>query len=104
MSECVLVLVAPPSLEAALVDWLLERVPAFSSFPIAGHGSAHAELSLSEQVEGRQAQVLFWVQLTHAEATRVTQEISARFNHVELHYWMLPVLASGRTGSAPSGG
>lgn len=97
MSECIVVLVAPPSVEGVLVDWLLERVPAFSSFPIAGHGSAHHDLSTAEQVEGRQAQVLFWVQLPLAEAEQMVQEAMSRFDHVKLHYWILPVSASGYT-------
>lgn len=98
MSESILVLVAPPSIEGSLVDWLLERVPAFSSFPVAGHGTAHQDLSMAEQVEGRKAQVLFWIHLPTAEVERLTTEIAARFGHVKLHYWVLPVSASGRAG------
>ncbi len=98
MTDCVLVLVVPPNVEGPLVDWLLERVPAFSSFPIAGHSSAHQGLSLSEQVEGRQEQLLFWIHLPIAEAEQVTKDISAQFDHVKLHYWILPVAAAGRTG------
>lgn len=100
MSDCIVVLVATPSVEGILVDWLLERVPAFSSFPIAGHGSAHHDLSTAEQVEGRQAQVLFWVQLPLTDAEPFVQELVSRFAHVKLHYWILSVTASGYTKGA----
>ena len=43
MDQCLLVLIASPSIENAVVDWLLDRndIPGFTSAPISGHGPAH---------------------------------------------------------------
>ena len=55
-----LILTIPPSLEDDLVDYLLslEAVGGFTSYPVHGHGE-NRQLSIAEQVTGRQKRVQF---------------------------------------------
>jgi len=98
MSETSVLLVAPPALEDPLVDWLLHRadVPGFSSFPIRGHGAAHEHLSPAEQVEGRAAQVLFWVELPAPRARQVIDGLRRDLPPARVHYWLFPAIEAGR--------
>ena len=98
MEETLLILVATPALEEALVDWLLEHedAPAFTSMPISGHGVGHATLSIAEQVTGRQHQVMFHVQATRHEADALIEELRGRFAGTGLSYWVMPLIEMGR--------
>ncbi len=99
MSETVvLVLVAPPALEDPLVDWLLHRadVPGFSSFPIRGHGATHERFSALEQVEGREGQVLFWIELPAMRAREFIDGLRRDHARARIHYWLIPALEAGR--------
>ncbi len=98
MQECLLVIVTTPALEESLVDWLLarEQLSGFSSTRIDGHGSRQTELSLAEQVMGRQRKVMFHV---HTDCTVVTQLLDvlrADFAGAGLHYWVMPLLDAGK--------
>ena len=99
MSDLVLFnLVVPPSVEDALVDWLLGRasVPGFTSLPAFGHGSSVHSMSLAEQVAGRRRQTLFQLYLGREEARALVEDLGAAFSGSGLHYWVLPVQAAGR--------
>lgn len=98
MNECLLVIVATPAVEETLVDWLLERsvVSGFSSVRIDGHGSRHAELSLAEQVLGRQRKVMFHVHLARESISGLLDELRTEFAGAGLHYWVMPLLEAGR--------
>jgi hypothetical protein len=98
MSESLLHLIVPTSVEDALTEWLLERddVPGFSSLPVSGHGSSEHSMSLAEQVAGRSRRVLFLVQLTEPVVERLLQELRGDFAGTGLHWWVLPVIAAGR--------
>lgn len=92
-----LVLSAPPALEEALIDWLLEHGEGagFTSQHVNGHSSYHGHLSLAEQVSGRQRRVQFQV---HAEAERIQvilQGLRVDFTGSDVHYWVMPLLMSG---------
>lgn len=92
-----LVLSAPPALEEALIDWLLEHGEGagFTSHPVSGHSSRHGHLSLAEQVSGRQRRVQFQV---HAEAGRIQailQGLRRDFTGSDVHYWVAPLVMSG---------
>ena len=67
-SESLVILNAPPSLEEALVDWLLAHGSGtgFTSFPAEGHSTRHDNLSTAEQVSGRQRRQQFQVQMASA--------------------------------------
>ncbi|MCG6943164.1 MAG: DUF3240 family protein [Thiohalocapsa sp.] len=98
MSDSLLHLIVPTSIEDALVEWLLERddVPGFSSLPISGHGSSEHSMSLAEQVAGRTRRVLFLLQLPQPVAERVLAALQSDFAGTGLHWWLTPVLAAGR--------
>jgi hypothetical protein len=98
MSECLLVIIATPAIEESVVDWLLERkeISGFSSTRIDGHGSRHSELSLAEQVTGRQRKVMFHV---HAECVALhilLDGLKQQFKGAGLHYWLMPLLEAGQ--------
>jgi hypothetical protein len=97
MSEpCLLVLIAPPQLEEALVDFLLERegFAGFSLMKIDG-SPAHGALTLSEQVTGRKRQVMFQVHADRADARALVAKLREDFRGVGLHYWMTPLIEAG---------
>ncbi|MGD2073988.1 MAG: DUF3240 family protein [Gammaproteobacteria bacterium] len=97
MDQCLLVLIASPSIEYALVDWLLERddIPGFTSAPISGHGASAHSLTAAEQVAGRQRQIMFQMHLAEAQARIVIEDAERHFRGSGLHYWLTPVLAAG---------
>ena len=97
MEQCLLVLIASPSIENAVVDWLLDHdnISGFTSGPISGHGgSAHA-FSAAEQVAGRRHQVMFQMHLPESVARTVIAEAHTLFRGSGLHYWLTPVVAAG---------
>lgn len=86
-----------PAFEERIVDWLLDRDAAsgFTSYAAHGHGARHDELSLAEQVSGRQRRVEFRVELPAGELDGVVAELAARFAGTDLYYYVTPVLRSG---------
>ena len=100
MADCLLNLIVPPGVEGALAEWLLERedVPGFSSMPVAGHGSSEHSMTLAEQVAGRSRRVLFLIELPEDTARALLADLAPAFGGSGVHYWMLPVLESGRLG------
>lgn len=98
MDQCLLVLITTPSMENALVDWLLDRddIPGFTSIAANGHGGSIHALTAAEQVTGRQKQVMFQLHLAEAVAQTVIRSIKESFRGGSVHYWMAPLLLSGR--------
>lgn len=96
MDQCLLVLIVTPSIENALVDWLLERddIKGFSSMPISGHGTSAHSLTAAEQVAGRRRQVMFHMHLSEAEAKRLIEDVRQAFSGSGMHYWLMPLLAA----------
>jgi len=96
-SRCLLTLIVTPAIENAVVDWLLERgdIPGFTSGPISGHGTSPNALTAAEQVAGRQRQLLFQMHLPETTAQALVEAISQSFSGSGMHYWLVPVLASG---------
>jgi hypothetical protein len=97
MDQCLLVLIVTPTIENAVVDWLLERddVPGFSSAPINGHGTSAHSLTPAEQVAGRQRQIMFQLHLLTTTAEALVEALRESFSGSAMHYWLTPVLASG---------
>ena len=97
--QILLILSVPPALEEPLVDWLLEEEPdlGFTSTAAYGHGSLQgAELSISEQVRGKQRRVQFHLLMSAARQSSCLGSLQHRFPHADVHYWVLPVMQSGR--------
>lgn len=86
-----------PTFEERVVDWLLEReaVAGFTSYAAHGHGSRHDELSLAEQVSGRQRRLEFRVELPAAMLDGVVAALAESFAGTDLYYYVTPVLRSG---------
>lgn len=97
MNECLLVLIITPSIENALVEWLLERddVDGFSNIAISGHGASAHALTTAEQVAGRSRQVMFSMHLSEPVANQLIAAARSAFRGSGMHYWITPVLATG---------
>lgn len=97
MQECLLVLIVTPQIENAMVDWLLDRddVAGFTGITASGHGASVHSLSVAEQVAGRQRQVMFQLHLPQSVAEALIEAVRADFGGSGIHYWLMPLLASG---------
>lgn len=97
-ASTLLTLIAPPSLEEPLVDWLLEFESefGFSSFPVNGHSSRHGGLTLAEQVSGRKRQVRFEMHLPDNEWRPLVERLNRDFAGAGIHYWVSPIIEHGR--------
>jgi hypothetical protein len=94
--QCLLVLITPPALEEALVDFLLEQ-EGFSGFSLLHiDGSpAHGALTLAEQVTGRKHQVMFQVHAGYADTRELVAQLHEAFRGAGLHYWITPLVEAG---------
>lgn len=102
MHKALIAINVPPTLEDAVVDWLLERdSPAFTSYPVHGHSARHDHLSVSEQVSGRQRRLQFEVELDAAELEPFLAGLVQAFGGSDLYYRATPVAAAGHLGREP---
>lgn len=92
-----LVLSAPPALEEALIDWLLEygKGAGFTTQPVSGHSSRHGQLSLAEQVSGRERRVQFQVHAMSERVEAMLQGLRQDFIGSNIHYWVAPLVMAG---------
>lgn len=97
MDECLLVLIVTPSIESAVIDWLLDHddITGFTSMPINGHGVSVHSMTTAEQVAGRQKQVMFQMHLPEPLARDILDAARESFRGSGMHYWLSPVLAAG---------
>jgi hypothetical protein len=95
---CLLTLVAPPSLEETLIDWLLmqESISGFSSTEIHGHGARSNQLNIFEQVTGRQKRIEFQIHTEISIANNMIEALKIKFPNTGLHYILTPVLSAGQ--------
>lgn len=91
-----LVLIAPPGLEEALVDFLLAQddFRGFSLQRIEG-SPAFGRLSLAEQVTGRRQQVMFHLHAPREAVDALLGRLRRDLRGAGLHYWILPVREAG---------
>jgi len=89
-------IIAPPTMEEELIDWLLTQpnISGFTSQAANGHGSGH-QMSLAEQVTGRRRQITFWIELEKKLAESILADLKQSFSGSGLHYWLLPLSESG---------
>jgi hypothetical protein len=87
----------PPSLEEALVDFLLmrEAEQGFSSFAINAHHHSHQSLSLAEQVSGRQKKIRFQLYVEARHLAGLLMQLKQEFAGAGMQYWVLPVIEQG---------
>jgi hypothetical protein len=87
----------PPAAEDRLTDWLLGRpeVAGFTSVAAYGHGASHDDLTIAEQVTGRQRRVEIRLEIAADALDALLAAITATFDGTELYYFVTPVLRSG---------
>lgn len=96
--QVLLILIVPLKLEELIVDKLLQQsaISGFTSSAVSGHGSfKNTELSLLEQVSGRQRRVQFMLHAERAVLDRLLDELKRDYTDAGLHYILQPVLAAG---------
>lgn len=91
-----LILNLPPGLEEDLIDYLLtlDIVRGFTSYDTMGHGE-HKNLSVAEQVSGRQRRKQFEILVEESEVASITGGLAEVGK--DITYWQQPVLNVGRT-------
>jgi hypothetical protein len=95
--EYLVTLNVPPSVEEAVVDCLLtfETEDGFSSFPISAHDHKNLNLSIAEQVAGRQDQIRFQMYIPEQDLPVLLDKLKKEFSGSGIHYWVLPVIENG---------
>lgn len=99
--DVLVVLNVTPNLEETVVDWLLAREGGvgFTSFPVFGHSTSHADLSPAEQVSGRQRRHQFQVQVGRDAVNSFLDDARTAFATAGVRYWVLPLFAVGHLNS-----
>ena len=94
--QALVIMSVHPQLDEQMVDWLLQRKSGagFSSFPIRGHSGDHGELSITEQVSGRQNRERFEIAVDVADLADFLQQLSEEFGGADVHYWVTPIMKS----------
>jgi len=95
--EYLVTLNVPPSLEEDIVDCLLtfESEDGFSSLPVNAHDHRNRNLSLAEQVSGRQKRIRFQMYIPEQQLPRLLEKLQQEFSDSGIRYWVLPVIDSG---------
>jgi hypothetical protein len=91
----ILTLSVPPSVEDAIVDWLLAREETleFTSQAVHAHGGVHHRLSVAEQVTGRRRRIEFRIELRESSIEPFVASLSAAFLGADIRYFATPTLA-----------
>jgi hypothetical protein len=95
--EYLITLNVPPALEGMMVDNLLtlEFERGFSGFPVYAHHHQNEELSIAEQVTGRQKRIRFQMYVDDTNLTLLLTNLRENFSNSNIQYWVMPVLESG---------
>lgn len=97
-AQALLIIIAPPNLEEVLVDFLLlqKSITGFTSSKVYGHGTrpevGSQELSMVEQVTGRQQRLQFMLHATLADLHELILRLRTKFGTTNLHYILQPTL------------
>jgi hypothetical protein len=93
-----------PVMEDLVADWLLThegvRGVGFTTMSVGGHSARLQGLTPAEQVSGRRRRVQFEVVLGARTADVMLAALAREFADADIHYWITPVLRSGRLGDA----
>ena len=100
-TDVLVVLNVPPTLEETVIDWLLGRDDStgFTSIPVFGHSTRHEDLSLAEQVTGREERQQFQVQIAAGNVAAFMDDASRSLGAAGVHFWAIPLIAGGRLAS-----
>ena len=99
-NDVLVVLNAPPTLEAHVSDWLMSRPEGggFTSLPVFGHGSSVEQLTTAEQVAGRERRQQFEVEMLSAAVDGFLADAKQALGNAAIRYWVVPILATGHLG------
>jgi hypothetical protein len=92
-----------PSLEERMIDWLLGRddVVTFTGYTTYAHGGDGRDLSVAEQVSGRQRRLELRVEVRGAPIDPWLAALAANFAGADVDYLVTPVLRSGQLSALP---
>lgn len=96
--QALLILIVPLKLEEMMVDKLLQEtaISGFTSCLVNGHGSfRNMQLSLAEQVSGRQRRVQFMLHGELPVLHAFLENLKTEFQDAGLHYMLQPLHAAG---------
>ena len=95
--EYLVTLNVPLILEELMADCLLtfESEHGFSSLTVNGHDHRHQDLSLAEQVSGRQKKIRFQLSIDQQDLSLLLNKLKAKFSGSGIQYWILPVIDTG---------
>lgn len=86
----------PPLLEDAMVDCLLAiDSDGFSSLNVNAHTTNHEQMSLLEQVSGRQKMIRFEMYVKPSQLQPLLTHLKQTMHGAGIQYWVLPVLERG---------
>lgn len=99
MMKALLILMATPILEDALIDVLLAQaeIKGFTSSKANGYGLNASALAMVEQVTGKQNRLQFLVEADVEILQRLISKLKLQFANADLYYLLLPVIESGTT-------
>ncbi len=88
---------ASPALEEVLVDWLLEfdAEQRFASYTVNEHNTDHSQLSLAEQVTGRQKQIRFEMIIAEDRYAGFMDKFKTDFSGSGINYRVVRALSQG---------
>lgn len=95
--HALLILIVPIKLEELIVDKLLTQagISGFTTSTVSGHGSfQNVNLSLVEQVAGRQKRIQFMLHAELSELQTLLDALKKEYSNAGLHYILQPVLAA----------
>jgi hypothetical protein len=92
-----------PSLEERMIDWLLGRddVASFTGYTTYAHGDGR-DLSVAEQVSGRQRRLELRVEVRAAAVDAWLAALAAGFAGADVDFHVTPILRSGRLSAVTS--
>lgn len=96
-TQALLILIVPIKLEELIVDKLLIQagISGFTTSTVSGHGNIqNAQLSLVEQVAGRQKRVQFMLHAELIVLQTLLDVLKKEYSNTGLHYILQPVLAA----------
>lgn len=93
-----------PSLEERMIDWLLGRddVATFTGYTTYAHGGDGRDLTVAEQVSGRQRRLELRVEVRATAVDAWLAELAAGFAGADVDFHVTPILRSGRLSAVTS--
>lgn len=97
MNEAVLILITSPNVEELMIDLLLEQpdISGFTSQIVNAHGAGGNQLSMQEQVTGRQQKVQLMVYGTQSALQTLIGLVQITLDNSGTRYILLPAIDSG---------